>query len=190
MPLPANWSTVHVYCTYVGLDGSPLDGTVRFQSPFPVSIAGELIVPRTIAAPVVAGQLSVELPTTNDPDLTSTGWAYRVTEDIEGRPARGTFLLQVPFQGSSINLATATPSPPDNPIDGSAAVGPAGPPGPVGPEGPPGPVGPEGPIGGSGSFLQISMRLAEFSDDASRATARANLGLATIDGGTFTTAIP
>lgn len=61
----------------------------------------------------------------------------------------------------------------------------------------PGPAGPAGPIGppgdGSGDAitpegigaLAVSMRLAEFSDETAKATARANLGLQTIDGGTF-----
>lgn len=61
-------------------------------------------------------------------------------------------------------------------------------PGPAGAAGPPGPPGdgsggaitPEG-IGA----LAVSLRLAEFEDETAKAAARANLGLQTIDGGTF-----
>lgn len=63
------------------------------------------------------------------------------------------------------------------------AVGLPGPPGPAGAPGTPG-------SGDPGDYLQTALRLAEFADDSARAAARANLGLATIDGGTFTTATP
>ena len=59
----------------------------------------------------------------------------------------------------------------------------------VGLPGPPGPAGTPG-SGDPGDYLQTALRLAEFADDTARASARANLGLATIDGGTFTTATP
>lgn len=57
--------------------------------------------------------------------------------------------------------------------------------------GPPGPPGPPG--DGSGGTLTpgaigalaAAMRLAEFDTEPARAQARANLGLQTIDGGTF-----
>lgn len=60
--------------------------------------------------------------------------------------------------------------------------------------GEPGPPGPPGPPGdGSGGAitpasigaLAVSLRLAEFDDEPAKAAARANLGLQTIDGGTF-----
>lgn len=57
--------------------------------------------------------------------------------------------------------------------------------------GPPGPPGPPG--DGSGGALTpeaigalaVAMRLGEFDTPAARAAARANLGLETVDGGTF-----
>jgi len=65
----------------------------------------------------------------------------------------------------------------------SLAVGLPGPPGPAGAPGTPG-------SGDPGDYLQTALRLAEFADDTARAAARANIGLATIDGGEFFSATP
>ena len=62
-------------------------------------------------------------------------------------------------------------------------VGPAGPQGPVGPQGPTGPQGPAGDL--SLAFL-VANRFYEIAEnEEAKATARQNLGLQTIDGGTF-----
>lgn len=52
-------------------------------------------------------------------------------------------------------------------------------------QGPPGPPGPQGPVGDVDGALLITARLAEFSTEEAKAEARANIGLAVIDGGTF-----
>lgn len=54
-----------------------------------------------------------------------------------------------------------------------------------GPPGPQGLQGIQGPIGDTAGALLVSARLAEFATDEAQATARANIGLAVIDGGTF-----
>jgi hypothetical protein len=45
------------------------------------------------------------IPSTNDPGLNTTGWAYTVTEHIND--GRAPFLLQVPYSVNSIDLPTA-----------------------------------------------------------------------------------
>lgn len=55
-----------------------------------------------------------------------------------------------------------------------------------GPPGPTGPQGPMGPVGDAGGAFLVTNRFYEIAEDENaKATARANLGLATIDGGTF-----
>lgn len=49
----------------------------------------------------------------------------------------------------------------------------------------PGPPGPPGSGITDAQALHVSMQLSEFADETARAAARANLGLATFDGGTF-----
>jgi hypothetical protein len=51
----------------------------------------------------------------------------------------------------------------------------------VGIAGPPGPPG----SSGGGAALAVAARLSEFNTEIAKAQARANLGLETIDGGTF-----
>lgn len=52
-------------------------------------------------------------------------------------------------------------------------------------QGPPGPPGPQGPVGDADGALLVTARLAEFDTEEAKAEARANIGLAVIDGGTF-----
>ena len=60
------------------------------------------------------------------------------------------------------------------------AVAEQGPPGPAGEPGPPGPV------GDAGGALLVTNRLSELAaDPAAQAQALANLGITTVDGGTF-----
>lgn len=54
-----------------------------------------------------------------------------------------------------------------------------------GPPGPQGPQGIQGPVGDAGGALLVTARLAEFGTEEAKAEARANIGLAVIDGGTF-----
>ena len=54
-----------------------------------------------------------------------------------------------------------------------------------GPPGPQGTQGIQGPVGDAGGALLVTARLAEFDTEEAKAEARANIGLAVIDGGTF-----
>lgn len=105
MVFPAAWALINVTGTYYNLDGTPASGYVTFESNQSVVINGTLIVPKVIRADLDGnGSISVMLPSTNDPDLSVTGWAYTVTENIQnGRPR---FVIEVPYSGGSINLIT------------------------------------------------------------------------------------
>ncbi|MEJ5127611.1 hypothetical protein WH367_16340 [Comamonas sp. MYb21] len=54
-----------------------------------------------------------------------------------------------------------------------------------GEQGPPGPPGPPGPIGNADGAFLVSNRLAELDTEEAKQSARANLGVQIIDGGTF-----
>lgn len=79
----------------------------------PVVIGGVIIVPDVIRANLDGnGQISVQLPSTNDPDLSVTGWTYTVTEHMDN--GRGPYQIEVPYTVTSLDLATipiATPNP-------------------------------------------------------------------------------
>lgn len=86
---------------------------MTFDSMQPVVIGGAIIVPDTIRANLDGnGQISVQLPSTNDPDLSVTGWTYTVTEHMDN--GRGPYQIEVPYTVSTLDLATipvATPNP-------------------------------------------------------------------------------
>lgn len=72
-----------------------------------VKIGGQIIVPKTITAVLDGtGSISIAVPSTNDPDLSVTGWAYLVTEHIPD--ARSPYLIEVPYSVASIDLATVS----------------------------------------------------------------------------------
>lgn len=79
----------------------------------PVVIGGVIIVPDVIRANLDGnGQISVQLPSTNDPDLNVTGWTYTVTEHMDN--GRGPYEIEVPYSVTTLDLATvphATPNP-------------------------------------------------------------------------------
>lgn len=113
MSLPAGWSLVEVTGTFVGSDGAPLRGSITFCTPSPVIVGGVVVIPREITARLDAnGSFSIQLPSTNDPDLSVVGWAYTVIEDLEG--GRAPYALLVPYNSSGIDLSdidTGTPDP-------------------------------------------------------------------------------
>ena len=113
MSLPAAWTKVTVTGTFYNLDGTPASGAIRFFSSQVVVIDGIVVVPTELVAPLDStGSFSIQLPSTDDPSLNVTGWAYRVVEDYErGR----SYNIFVEYNGGAIDLATVAPvvDPPD-----------------------------------------------------------------------------
>ena len=71
-------------------------------------------------------------------------------------------------------------------ISTEGSQGPVGPQGPQGIQGPKGDIGPTGSPGDISQAFAINNRFSEISEnETAKQAARANLGLATIDGGTF-----
>lgn len=106
MSLPASWTTVTVTGTFKNHDGTPASGWVTFAARQTVTISGQVVLPKTITGVLDgSGYLSVQVPSTTDPDLSATGWAYLVTEHMpNGRPP---YLLEVPHTASTLDLASA-----------------------------------------------------------------------------------
>lgn len=125
MTLPASWTLVPITGTFLDLAGTPCVGKVHFVSAQPVVIDDVVVVPKRIVATLNGtGELSVNLPATDDPDLSVTGWTYQVEEHFRGgRPA---YRLAVPYNSAGIDLSTAPIAPPTDPVDVSQYVGPQG----------------------------------------------------------------
>lgn len=119
MALPANYSTRTVHGRWVGLDGEPLSGTVRFRSDPPLTSpsTATTIMPVLIDERLDAnGEITVELPTTGDPDITPTGWTYQVTESLSGGTRR--YSITVPEGTDTLELATLSPVEPVTEVTG------------------------------------------------------------------------
>lgn len=109
MPYPANVATVTVTGTWARSDGSstPSTGNVTFVPNVRLAdgTTGQLIEQVPLVAPLVNGAISAVVIATDDPDLAPSGWAYVVTENIDGQ-APVTRILQFPAAQSPVNLAT------------------------------------------------------------------------------------
>lgn len=127
MALPAGWTLVPVSGTFSDNSGNPCTGSIVFTSRQVVVIDGVVVVPATITAQLDGtGHFQVDLPSTNDPGLNVTGWAYQVYERIA--PAgRGGYAIFVPYDSAAIDLATAAPVVP--PPELVSTIGPKGDPG-------------------------------------------------------------
>jgi hypothetical protein len=104
MTFPPSWTQVPITATYYRRDSQPARGTVVFESPQIEGLPGGVVLATRIVGQLVAGVLSVVLPATDDPVIAVRGWAYRVTELIEG--GQTPYYITVPFDAGSINLNT------------------------------------------------------------------------------------
>ncbi len=117
MALPAHWKLVTVFGTYLRSDGSANVGSIWFESQSAVYVDDDagtrvLVVPRRLECQLdSAGYFSIDLPTTDDPDINPVGWTYSVREQISGGRE---YAIDVPSSMATINLITwpqATPVP-------------------------------------------------------------------------------
>lgn len=108
MTFPTHWTRITVSGTYLDNQGNPLSGTVRFdKSPVvEVAVDGVIVTPSAIVVTLDAtGSFSVLIPSTDDPDISPTGWSWHVTECV---PNKGqSYYIDVPYNGGPINLASA-----------------------------------------------------------------------------------
>lgn len=98
MALPAEFNTVAVHGKWVLLDGGIPTGEVRFTGGIVLRApqSDTIVVPSTFSVSLDAGgEIVVQLPATNDPDLTPIGWAYTVTEALAGFTR--TYNISVPW---------------------------------------------------------------------------------------------
>ena len=111
MPLPGDINTIILTGTYLDPAGSPRSGSVSF-TPATAPLAdttGKVIL---CGVPVTAnlsnsGSFSITLPCTDG--LTPPGWAWTVTEQIQGTQPRA-YAIQLPHTlGSTADISTLVP---------------------------------------------------------------------------------
>ncbi len=87
MALPTNLTTVEVTGRYIDHNGSPVRGSVTFDTDYYVLDSGQNVV--VIEAPITVnldatGSFAVDLIATDDPDMTPTGWTWKLTPNFTG----------------------------------------------------------------------------------------------------------
>lgn len=111
MQLPEGIPTRTVTGLYLTLDGSPATGDVHFYAPGPLldSENNVILANRTFVACLdYDGRVTVELPTTDNPNFLPTGWAYTVTEYLCGAKGRS-FELFLTEGSEPVDLADVAP---------------------------------------------------------------------------------
>lgn len=92
-------------------EGNPASGRVIFTSSYRLTDEdGNVVyVPTTIIATLVGGAFTAELAATNSPDITPSGWTWRITEDIDGQTAN-TWYAQIAHDATEpIDYASLSP---------------------------------------------------------------------------------
>lgn len=83
MPLPDSVTTVTVRGTYTDFDGRPASGHVSFAPSTPILLSdGTSVLPTPLSVAVVNGEFTLDIPATDDLDVTPHGWSYVVVENI------------------------------------------------------------------------------------------------------------
>jgi len=149
VPLPPGISTVTVTGKFLGPDGSPLSGEVKFYLPSTISVpANDLFVDgvsnNTLDA---SGNFTATLFATDNTGISPTGWAYEVVEKTSARTR--SYWIALPSSPSSVNLADIAPS---DPARGDYVIVQ----GADGEPGPPGAPGADGADGADGSIIRTN----------------------------------
>ncbi|MEU6635700.1 hypothetical protein [Streptomyces rochei] len=115
MALPANITTVPVFGRYIDFTGTPMQGTVTFtpSQKYVTDPGADVLI---FSAPLVAtldetGAFSIEIPSTDDPDVFPQGFTWTVTESFNNRSGRAPFAIAVPeaTPAPGIDLVTVAP---------------------------------------------------------------------------------
>ena len=118
----ASWSLVRIYGTWVNHAGTKLPGSYKIKVPVRLTnSADDEIIPAGIFASgdlvVAAGvpSLSIECPSTDDPDIQQDGWKLEVEIAFSGGQAGEKYVIEVPMAdrplaaggtGKGVNLRT------------------------------------------------------------------------------------
>lgn len=112
--MPASVNDLN-YITVTGIyqsyTGTPLTGTVSFM-PSTVLLdiaAGVIMMPVVFTATLDSnGAFSIDLPATDDPDITPSGWTYAVQENV---PSGRRYSISIPYNspGGIISLLSVVP---------------------------------------------------------------------------------
>lgn len=131
MPIPAGISTVTVTGQFLGPDGNPLSGVVKFYLPSTVAFPDYDLFVNGVSNNTLdaSGRFTATLVATDNANISPSGWAYEVVEstNIKNR----NYWVSLPTSPSPIDLSAIAPVDParGNYVIIQGADGVAGPPG-------------------------------------------------------------
>lgn len=136
MAIPSDWTLVTVQGLYLQLDGTPASGRVTF-TPSPTHVVDAASHTIVVGTPIIAvldgtGAFTVQLPVSDDPDTTPSGWTYKVAEATGSVKRSYDIVVPVDTPGGVINLADVVPTGAPNAGSVQLLQGPTGPAGPSG----------------------------------------------------------
>jgi hypothetical protein len=108
---PTSWDKVPVYGTWVTQAGDLMGGKYKVTVPTRVtSITDDVIIPAGVFArgelqitDTLLPSFSVDVPSTNDPDISEEGWKLVVEVHLDNGTTEN-YVLEVPFDADPINL--------------------------------------------------------------------------------------
>ncbi len=104
MSLPAGYALTTITATCRDRSGGIPAGTVEFEADRAVIIGGVIVYPKILTATLDgSGEYSIDLPSTNDPDLNDTSGYYWVRENFDG--GREQFRIYVPYDAGTLDMA-------------------------------------------------------------------------------------
>lgn len=116
MPSP-DWNGVEVRWRGHLIDGTPAAGHIEFAAAASRFLDDDpaaplLVLGSPIKATIADGVATVTLPATDDPDITPSGFTYRVTERLSNASG-ATYSIEVPLSeaATGIELARVSPVP-------------------------------------------------------------------------------
>lgn len=99
MPWPSALTVITLPGTIVSPDEdqTPGQGIITFHMPFALYIPADdvVVAPQPLTAAVVNGTFTIDLPATNDPDVSPSGWTYRVVVNTD--VYKNTYELELPY---------------------------------------------------------------------------------------------
>ena len=110
-PAALNVKTLHGKIVAPTVLQTPAVGTVTFHLPFPLRDSPDNVIvgPQKIPVTLVAGEFTIELPCTDDPDISPVGWSYKVVVSTDIWKA--SFDIQIPIAAvSPLELADLAPA--------------------------------------------------------------------------------
>lgn len=123
LPPTADWSLVEVRGKYVDFRQNAIEGSIIFTPRATRAIDADLltiVIGKAFSVDLVDGEFAVDVPATDDPDITPIDFTYQITEQFQGGSV---YDIEVPIAQVVEGIDLATVSPTIDPSTGEVVIG-------------------------------------------------------------------